>query len=191
MVWLGQLAPPSCPHTSCLLRGALPAHTWGREWADSCAANLKKALNICWGGAFPISKQDYLIQYGLLLLGVRHWGQLHFTHFLHLLIHVDLLLQLLYLRFQELDSVLFVMLPCHCSCTGGMDRGDPVLELRLARGLKRREEGKRSQDPLCKWLEINKRNSEEFPFPLILRMKALNPLTREVIKDLHSWTGRA
>lgn len=30
MVRLGQLAPLSCPHTSCLLRGALPAHTQHR-----------------------------------------------------------------------------------------------------------------------------------------------------------------
>lgn len=146
MLRLGLLALLSCQHTSYLLREALPAHTCSRGGTDRGTTKVQKALNICQG---PIShKQDYLIQYSLLLLGVRYWGQLHFTHFLHLLIHIDLLLQLFYLCFQELDSVLFVMLPCNRGCTSWMDCSDPVLEFGLARGLKREKEERRSQDPL-------------------------------------------
>lgn len=95
-----------------------------------------------------MSKRVYLIQYGLLLLGVCYRGQLHFTHFLHLLVHVDLLLQLFDLCFEQLDRVLLVVLPRHRGGTGRVDRRDPVLQLRLAAGLHRGKRGRRTQDPL-------------------------------------------
>lgn len=74
----------------------------------------------------------YLLQYGLLLLAVSDGGQLHVPHLLHLLVHVDLLLQLADLGAQESHRVLPVVLASQGGGARRVDRRDPVLQLRLA-----------------------------------------------------------
>lgn len=74
----------------------------------------------------------YLLQYGLPLLGISHCGQLHVSHLLHLLIHIDLLLQFADLGSQQSHRVLPVVLSSQSSGTCRVDGRDPVLQLRLA-----------------------------------------------------------
>lgn len=68
----------------------------------------------------------YLLQYGLPLLGIGDSGQLHVSHLLHLLVHVDLLLQLADLGSQQSHRVLPVVLSSQSGSASGVDRRDPV-----------------------------------------------------------------
>lgn len=62
--------------------------------------------------------KSYLIQDGLPLLGVGDRGQLHVSHLLHLLVHVDLLLQFLDLGAEQSHRVVSVVLAGHGGGTG-------------------------------------------------------------------------
>lgn len=81
--------------------------------------------------------QTYLIQDRLPLLGVSDGGQLHVSHFLHLLVHVYLLLQLLDFGSEQAHGVLSVVLPRDSGGARRVDGRDPVLQLCLAAGLRR------------------------------------------------------
>lgn len=83
---------------------------------------------------------SYLLQDGLPLLAVGDRGQLHVSHLLHLLVHVYLLLQLADFGAQQAHGVVPVVLPGQSGGAGRVDRRDPVLQLRLTRGLAGTEE---------------------------------------------------
>lgn len=78
---------------------------------------------------------SYLLQDRLPLLPVGDRGQLHVSHLLHLLVHVYLLLQLADFGSQQAHGVVPVVLPGQRGGAGRVDRRDPVLQLRLTRGL--------------------------------------------------------
>lgn len=88
----------------------------------------------------------YLLQDGLPLLGVRDGGQLHVSHLLHLLVHVDLLLQLADLGPQQPHRVLPVMLPSQGCGARRVNRRDPVLQFSLTRCLTRAERRERERN---------------------------------------------
>ena len=106
--------------------------------------NLVKHVYV-FEGIFEVGNSDeltrerrmktYLIQDRLPLLGVGDGRQLHVPHLLHLLVHVDLLLQLADLGAQQPHRVLPVVLTGKGGGTRGVDRRDPVLQLCLARCL--------------------------------------------------------
>lgn len=77
----------------------------------------------------------YLLQDRLPLLAVGDRGQLHVAHLLHLLVHVYLLLQLADFGPQQAHGVVPVVLPSQSGGAGRVNRRDPVLQLRLTRGL--------------------------------------------------------
>lgn len=81
------------------------------------------------------SPASYLLQDRLPLLAVGDGGQLHVPHLLHLLVHVYLLLQLADLGSQQAHGVVPVVLAGQSGGAGRVDRRDPVLQLRLTRGL--------------------------------------------------------
>lgn len=80
----------------------------------------------------PLLSAPYLLQYGLPLLGISDGGQLHVSHLFHLLVHVDLLLQLADLGSQKSHRILPVVLPSQSGGARGVDRRDPVLQFCLA-----------------------------------------------------------
>lgn len=84
-----------------------------------------------------------MIQDRLPLLGVSNSRQLHVPHFLHLLVHVNLLLQFLDFGAKQAHCVLSVMLAGDGSGTCRMDGCDPVLQLCLAAGLRGMDKGQR------------------------------------------------
>lgn len=75
---------------------------------------------------------QYLLENSLSLLGISDSGQLHVSHLLHFLIHVNLLLQLAYLGPQQSHGILPVVLPSESSRTCRVDRCDPVLQFCLS-----------------------------------------------------------
>lgn len=77
----------------------------------------------------------YLLQDCLPLPAVGDRGQLHVAHLLHLLVHVYLLLQLADFGSQQAHGVVPVVLPSQSGGAGRVNRRDPVLQLRLTRGL--------------------------------------------------------
>lgn len=89
-----------------------------------------------------VKKEIYLIQDGLPFFGVSNRRQLHVSHFLHLLIHVDLLLQLLDFCAQQAHSVLSMVLAGDSGGACRVDGCDPVFQLRLAAGLRRHRQQK-------------------------------------------------
>lgn len=106
---------------------------------------LKTMNDLCLPKYFPFLKPSmvqqtkiweadwtHLVQNGLPLFTVTDSWELHVSHFLHLLIHINLLLQLLYLGTQEAHSVLAVVLPGHCRGTCWVDGSYPVLQLCLS-----------------------------------------------------------
>lgn len=97
--------------------------------------------------------KTYLIQDRLPFLAVSNSRQLHVSHFLHLLVHVDLLLQLLHFGTKQAHRVLSVMLAGNSGGTCRVDGCDPVLQLCLAAGLhgdrqKKKVRGQTTNQPL-------------------------------------------
>lgn len=93
--------------------------------------NMKR-LSLNTSFQLPFYLHSYLLEYGLPLLGVSDGGQLHVSHLLHLLVHVDLLLQLADLGSQQSHRILPVVLPSQSGGTCRVDCRDPVLQFRLA-----------------------------------------------------------
>lgn len=99
---------------------------------------LSKTTAIPWrfcGRGLSSSAASYLLQNCLPLLAVGDRGQLHVSHLLHLLVHVYLLLQLADFGSQQAHGVVPVVLPSQSAGAGRVNRRDPVLQLRLTRGL--------------------------------------------------------
>lgn len=74
----------------------------------------------------------HLVQDRLPLLGLCNSRQLHVPHFLHLLVHVYLLLELLDFSAKQAHRVLPVVMAGDGSGTCGVDGRDPVFQFSLA-----------------------------------------------------------
>lgn len=100
---------------------------------------------------------SYLFQDGLPLLTVGDSRQLHVSHLLHLLVHVDLLLEFLDLGSDESYRVVTVMLAGDGRGAGRMDGGDPVLQFCLPGRLNTTQRRSDGSDGSESWVGTNDR----------------------------------